>query len=157
MGGAAVSPSGKGGRKAVDATINLVPFIDLLSCCISFFFFSAVWVNLANLQAKPSSARGGSEPPPDEPSVSLVLRLDAGGFVLSRSTGEVVRIDRDGDRLNLGRLSRAMRDVKAALPQKSDLTLHANDRIPYDEVIQTLDILHGADFPDVQIDDRGDG
>ena len=36
MGGAAPTPSGKGGKKPLDAAINLVPFIDLLSCCISF-------------------------------------------------------------------------------------------------------------------------
>jgi len=28
--------TGKGGKKALDAELNLVPFIDLLSCCISF-------------------------------------------------------------------------------------------------------------------------
>ena len=28
--------TGKGGKKPLDAELNLVPFIDLLSCCISF-------------------------------------------------------------------------------------------------------------------------
>ena len=35
MAGAGMSVSSRGGRRPVDAAINLVPFIDLLSCCIS--------------------------------------------------------------------------------------------------------------------------
>ena len=49
MGGAAPTPSGKGGKKPLDAAINLVPFIDLLSCCISFLLITAVWTQLARM------------------------------------------------------------------------------------------------------------
>ena len=47
MGGAAPTPTGKGGKKALDAALNLVPFIDLLSCCISFLLITAVPALLA--------------------------------------------------------------------------------------------------------------
>jgi uncharacterized membrane protein len=49
MAGAGMSVSAKGGRRPVDAAINLVPFIDLLSCCISFLLITAVWVNLGRM------------------------------------------------------------------------------------------------------------
>lgn len=42
MGGAGIVTSGKGGRKSLDAAINLVPFIDLLSCCLAFLLITAV-------------------------------------------------------------------------------------------------------------------
>jgi len=55
MGGAAPTPSGKGGKKPLDASINLVPFIDLLSCCISFLLITAVWTQLARMDVTQKS------------------------------------------------------------------------------------------------------
>ncbi len=44
MGGTALPEGGgKRHRQSLDATINVVPAIDLLSCCISFLLFTAVW------------------------------------------------------------------------------------------------------------------
>ena len=46
--------TGKGGKKALDAELNLVPFIDLLSCCIAFLLITAVWTQIAGLQVASS-------------------------------------------------------------------------------------------------------
>ena len=59
MAGAAPTPSGHGGKKALDAELNLVPFIDLLSCCISFLLITAVWTQIAGLQV--ASSGGGQQ------------------------------------------------------------------------------------------------
>ena len=94
MGGAAVSPSDKGKRKALDASINLVPFIDLLSCCISFLLITAVWTQLSAVDVTNQRSQGkGTEPPPRE-DVHLTLHLAPDGYLLERSTGEQVHIDR---------------------------------------------------------------
>src|SRR5947209_6753707 len=58
MAGAAPQPHTKGGKKALDAEINLVPFIDLLSCCIAFLLITAVWSQVATLDVQ----TGGGEP-----------------------------------------------------------------------------------------------
>ena len=39
-----------GRKKPVDAELNLVPFIDLLVCCICFLLITAVWTKMAQLQ-----------------------------------------------------------------------------------------------------------
>lgn len=62
-GAAPSSPSGNGGKKPLDAAINLVPFIDLLSCCISFLLITAVWVQISWLQAQEVAA---TRTPPKE-------------------------------------------------------------------------------------------
>ena len=46
--------TGKGGKKPLNAELNLVPFIDLLSCCISFLLITAVWTQIAGLQVASS-------------------------------------------------------------------------------------------------------
>src|SRR6184192_236292 len=50
--------TGKAGKKPLDAAINLVPFIDLLSCCIAFLLITAVWSQVATLDVQ----TGGGEP-----------------------------------------------------------------------------------------------
>lgn len=43
-----------GGRRSLDAEINLVPFIDLLSVCICFLLMTAVWTQISTVQVKQS-------------------------------------------------------------------------------------------------------
>jgi len=56
MGGAAPVESGKKGKKSLDAELNLVPFIDLLSCLISFLIVTAVWTQIAALKVATGDA-----------------------------------------------------------------------------------------------------
>lgn len=41
-------------RRSLDAEINLVPFIDLLSMCICFLLMTAVWMQIAAMQVRQS-------------------------------------------------------------------------------------------------------
>ena len=48
----AVSIDGGGGdrKKPLNAELNLVPYIDLLTCMIAFLLITAVWTQLARLK-----------------------------------------------------------------------------------------------------------
>lgn len=52
----------RGGRRNLNAEINLVPFIDLLSMCICFLLMTAVWIQLGSMQVKQSH---GTDAPSD--------------------------------------------------------------------------------------------
>lgn len=52
--------SGSKRRRSLDAEINLVPFIDLLSMCICFLLMTAVWIQTGVVEIKQS--RGTSAP-----------------------------------------------------------------------------------------------
>lgn len=43
-----------GRTKSLDAEINLVPFIDLLSMCICFLLMTAVWIQISAVEVKQS-------------------------------------------------------------------------------------------------------
>src|SRR5947209_20307091 len=94
MGGAAPVETGKGGKKPLDATLNLVPFIDLLSCCISFLLITAVWTQLARMDVtqKGQGAAGAQDEKPPEAQVNLTLFINADGYIFTRSTGESTTI-----------------------------------------------------------------
>lgn len=151
MAGAGMIPSEKGGRRSLDAAINLVPFIDLLSCCISFLLITAVWVNLGRMQVAPSDRSHAEEREavPGDPRVSL--RIDRGGYVLTRSSGEEVVVPRSAGQLDPMALARALGTVRAALPNQHDLDLRASDGIHYAELIATMDVAHAAAFHNIQV------
>lgn len=46
MAGMSPTTNARGGRRSLNAAINLVPFIDLLSFCISFLLITAVWTQM---------------------------------------------------------------------------------------------------------------
>ena len=157
MGGATPAPTAPGGRKALDAAMNLVPFIDLLSCCISFLLITAVWTQVSTLEVSPSPAGGVQEEQrPAMSALRLTLVVDESGYLLSRSTGQHEAIPRrDGalDRLKLAALLRGARGEQAEL---RDLEIRAADAIAYDEIVGTMDTALGERFVGLTLNGRDD-
>ena len=54
--GASVGTEGKG---SVNVELNIVPFIDLLSCLTAFLLVTAVWVNIAQISIQPKGKSRG--------------------------------------------------------------------------------------------------
>jgi biopolymer transport protein ExbD len=68
MGG--VGPAAPSGRKkSLDAEVNLVPFIDLLSMCICFLLMTAVWMEVGSVNVKQML---GTDAPADSAKLSEV-------------------------------------------------------------------------------------
>ena len=47
-------------KRSVNVDLNIIPFIDLMSCLVAFLLVTAVWVNTARLDTKPVG-RGGDD------------------------------------------------------------------------------------------------
>jgi biopolymer transport protein ExbD len=50
-------------KGSVNVELNIVPFIDLMSCLTAFLLVTAVWVNIANVKNEP--VNNGPDPKPD--------------------------------------------------------------------------------------------
>ena len=61
MGGVDVGGGGGGKRKALDSEINMIPMIDLLMVTISFLLITAVWTNMARINADAQGADASVE------------------------------------------------------------------------------------------------
>lgn len=70
MGGAA---SGKGG--VADASLNVVPFIDLLVCLICFLLISATWTSLSRIDVDQALPKASKAPPPEKPEKKAKINL----------------------------------------------------------------------------------
>src|SRR5256885_14082332 len=159
MGGAAPTPSGKSGKKPLDAQINLVPFIDLLSCCISFLLITAVWTQLARMDVtqKGQGAAGASDEKPPEQTVSLTLFIDKDGYTFAKSTGETTPIPLKGDDYDYAKLADTLKDAKSAYPDKNDIQVKSDDTVLYNKIIRTMDVVLSSKFPDIGLSDKGGG
>lgn len=81
--GVSVDTGGKGRGKSGNFDLNLVPFIDLLSVCITFLLATAVWTQIMSLQvdqAIQDPTTPPVPPPPDQkpppPPLSIHIRDD---------------------------------------------------------------------------------
>jgi biopolymer transport protein ExbD len=134
MGGAAPTPSGKGGKKPLDASINLVPFIDLLSCCISFLLITAVWTQLARMDVtQKSKAPSGITPDtPPEPQINLTVNVGKTGYSVDASNGDKRTIDLKGEDYDYTKLAEtlaAMRKDHNIPEDKKDITVACDDTV----------------------------
>ncbi len=60
---------GNGGKRPVNSEIPLIPFIDFLLCLVAFLLVTAVWNQMATINASalvPQDKPDEEEPPPDE-------------------------------------------------------------------------------------------
>lgn len=150
MGGAA--PEGGGGKRALDFELNLVPFIDLLSCCISFLLITAAWSTLARIETNQKVDPPGASKPNNSQRTRVDIQIDAGGFKLMVPGDEIPisipRIGADYDWKKLEVRLRAVREANAAIRQS---VVAGMDMIPYKEIIKAMDICSTVGLVDMSL------
>jgi biopolymer transport protein ExbD len=155
MGGAVAVSEGRGRkRRSLDAVINVVPAIDLLSCCIAFLLVTAVWTQIARLQA--AQYGNGAAPAPGA-GVAITLRLGPEGHVLETSDGRSVAVAASGrgadgqPGYDFAQLQAKLRELRAQHPDASAVTVAAEDDVRYDDLVHTIDACVGAGLANVQV------
>ncbi len=142
---------GQGGKRSLDAELNLVPFIDLLSMCICFLLMTAVWLEIGAIQihqlfgSKPAAAD-------EKKTVEVKIRW----LSESKLLAEFVR---DGQVVQQFEATGATPvEMKASLDTHMNQVIgplgfagadglemigkvHSNSRISYGDVISVLDVL----------------
>src|SRR5690349_20269114 len=79
-----------GGRRALDAELNTIPMIDLMMVTISFLLITAVWSQMARLDATTRAPSSSGEPPACEPNCdhrALHVEMERDRFRLAWKDG----------------------------------------------------------------------
>lgn len=155
--------SGKGGRKPVDSEVNMIPFIDLLVCCISFLIITAVWTQLERLNAtQQSPGQAQQQDQPQEERIRLFLQINDAGYTLADTAGTRIPIPKSGGKYDTNRLSNELRNVKRQDPNRRDLIVSPEDGVKYEDIIAAMDVAlrdsdadrdADSDFPDISLSD----
>jgi biopolymer transport protein ExbD len=153
MGGISVG-GGHGGKKSVDSDIPLVPFIDLLLCCVMFLLVTAVWNQLARLDANQQQPgqNAPNEPPPEE-KIKVVLQVKATGYVIASTAGDRVEVPKVGDKYDTEVLREKLQERKRLEPNRRDMTVAPEDGVFYEDVVAAMDTVVGEGFPEMSLSD----
>ncbi len=153
-GGMDLGGGGKGGKKPLDTSINLVPFIDLMAVTIVFLIMSAVWTQLGRLQVSQSGQNASEDatPPDQKQPVTLLitekeLKLSVGGAPF-----DAIPVVRDPKgKMDLTKLIGYLGQIKKDQPDQSAITLQTEDGVLYDDLVRIIDNCVGAQFPSVSV------
>ena len=146
---------GHGGKKSVDHSIPLVPFIDLLLCCVMFLLVTAVWNQLARLNAnqqQPGQPQMDT-PPPEEPQIKLILQVQNAGYVLATTAGDSTTIPKNGDAYDVEELVKKLKERRELEPNKKDITVAPEDGVQYEHVVKAMDTVVGEGYEAMSLSD----
>ena len=144
---------GSGGKKSVDSEIPLVPFIDLLLCCVMFLLVTAVWNQMATLNAN-LQGPGSPEAPMVAPSsdLPLTVMIDHEGYRLSTELGDETRIPLASEGAHdTVALRENLRHRLQLDPNEHRLVVSADDGIEYAQVVDAMDVFAGTGFDNVTV------
>ena len=152
--GVAVETGGKAGKKSVNADLNLVPYIDLLTCMVAFLLITAVWSQLARLNVHQKGQGQAGEDTPPEKVFKLVVVVNSEGYNLVADQDQQP-IPKRGDNYDFEKLAGELKKLKDSHPDKTDIQVASEDAIKFEVLVKTMDTAMTARFPDISLIDAG--
>ena len=150
-----VEDGNQSGRKA-NVELNLVPFIDLMSVLVIFLLITAVWSQVSMIQLGNSiyGKKTSDEKVEPPPRAEIPFRLDIKDFghriIIGPSTPIVIPKLSNG-KYDLVRLLKELKTIKEAYQDKVDCVLTMSDNLAYVNLVNAMDMLLRADFPQISV------
>ena len=146
--GFSVEGGGRGRRKDVNADLNLVPYIDLLTCMVAFLLITAVWTQLARLevQQKGQGDSSGTEPP--QAKIAVVVSIDGFTVLVDKDQQPIPQTRGDYD---YAALAKELKKLKESHADKTDLQVFADDSIKFEILVKTMDAAMASGFPGISL------
>jgi len=144
--------SDSGGR-SVDVELNVVPFIDLMSCLTAFLLVTAVWSQYAQINIKPKGlGRKAAETIIDEPLPNMSILLTKGEIWIGVTLGEQKPIPKSGGGYDWTELETTLKDFRERMPvfsDRTDIEIAAEDDVDYQSIITAMDYAIANKFVDI--------
>lgn len=157
MGGAVDAAPAKGGKKVLDAHINLVPYIDMLMTIMVFLMMTAVWTQIAMLEVQNASSGPPDEPqdPPDDPIPPIMVLLTEGSLKIQEEGQEPREFPRAADGYDMAGPKGVLEGLKAARPERVEVKMSAEDTVKYDDIVRVIDTCTGLGLTGIQLSPIG--
>ena len=152
---------GAGEKGSVNVELNIIPFIDLMSCLTAFLLVTAVWVNIAQINIQPKGkTRDQAQVQQDDEHVTLsvLVQSDRIWVGLSR-VNEFQDIPKKADDQDWDKLETTLKEHKASafFADRSDVEIAAESTtaapVKYQDIIHAMDIAVKVGFTDVGLSD----
>lgn len=155
--GAAIGTEDGGRSRNVE--LNIIPFIDLLSCLTAFLLVTAVWVNISQLDVQVAGkARDQVQPVGEDPELSVLVESDGIWVGVSRLE-EYEKIPNTASGYDWATLESRLRAHKTSVvfAERTRMQVAAESThqapVSYDAMVLAMDTAMKAGFIDVDLTD----
>ena len=127
-------------RKHPAAELNITAFMNLMVVLVPFLLMTAVFshITILDLNLPPPGSQDKNQPkkPPYELRVTIREKM----LVISDNRlGLIKRIPEKAGKHDFAGLKQTLKQVKARLPEHSNITILAEQQTSYDDLIRTMD------------------
>lgn len=141
--GVSLPGGGGGGRgRNLVTNINLVPFIDLLTVCITFLIMTAVWTQLSSLQVDQAISDPNAEPveqdAPPVPPLTVHIRSD--GLWMGRNIEQGKNYNKVGEDYDWETIKKDIAADREANPEETQVVIVTDDGVDYQFMVKALDV-----------------
>lgn len=141
--GVSVGPTSSGGRKAVDAELNLIPFIDLLSVCILFLLMTAVWVQISKMSAITQPGGQNLVEHSDVSNLNAVREDRDWDIIIQQRKVRVVQNGRNLASFDVEESRESLTKLAERFTKKDGkVSIRAGDEVVYEHFILVLDAVY---------------
>lgn len=154
---------GSGDKKAVNVELNIIPFIDVMSCLVAFLMLTTAWIDLARLDVRPAGHARDGTPCPDGPGcddVRLSVLVDAEQIWIGVSrVNDFQTIPKTAAGYDWRAFETALREYKASpwFEGTTAIEIAVNSTpahsITYQTMIAAMDVAVKSGFVDVGLTD----
>lgn len=140
-------------RKSVSQELPLVPFIDLLFCCVMFLLATAVWNSVDQITASANSSSDGIQEPDNR--VRLYLMVHQDGFTVASDAGDRIVIPSNEDvGLDYASLGTHLADRRRLEPTRNDIIVVPDDDVDFENLIRSMDLAVGEGYVNLRVSDQ---
>ena len=144
------------GGKSVDVELNVVPFIDLMSCLTAFLLATAVWSAYSQISIKPKGIGRKTEMKQDDTEKIFASILVTENEIWAGLTvGDRRQIRKEGESHDWKGLEETLKEFKGLPPfaDRTDIEIAADDVVQYQTIISAMDMAILSGFNDVGLVD----
>jgi biopolymer transport protein ExbD len=137
-------------RKGANIELNIVPFIDVMSCLTAFLLVAAAWIHVAQVPTT-AQLRGAGSAARDEALLSILVDAD-GASISAKPSGESRRVA-VGDWAGVAAALRALAPAgehPSVLVAAESTAAHP---VEYQALVTAMDTAVSAGFSDVRVTD----
>ncbi|MDJ0701554.1 MAG: biopolymer transporter ExbD [Woeseiaceae bacterium] len=133
-------------RRSKDAhELDVTTFLNLMVVLVPFLLITAVFSRLTIVELNLPSSAGGAKSNEDNFRVEVIVR--EAGIEITNGKDVIATVPKKDDEFDLETLSDLMVTLKSDYPQQDEASVLMEARIPYDYLIQVMDVVRSVEVP----------
>ena len=132
-------------RVSTTYEIDVTTFLNLMVVLVPFLLITAVFSRLTIVELNLPSAAGGPTNNQDNFRVEVIVR--EAGMEISNGSATIASIPKKDEEYDLESLSELIVELKRDYPDEEEASVLMEPRIPYDYLIQVMDVVRSIEVP----------